>query len=194
MSASFPAGVYSPRTKANKTGVVYSASKATLIYAEDIQALDAEIVAVETELGANPKGASASVSARFTTDESNISEKFPTAGGTFTGKIVEAVSALSDGATPALDASLGNIFTLSAGGDRTIAVPSNASAGQKIIIRHYASGGARTLALNTGANGFRFGSDITALTQTASGKTDYIGCIWNAADSKWDVVAYIKGF
>lgn len=194
MLASFPAGVYSPRTKANKSGVVYSASKSTLIYAEDIQSLDAEIVAVETELGANPKGASASVSARFTTDESNISGKFPTAGGTFTGKIAEAVSVLSDGATPALDASLGNIFTLSAGGDRTIAVPSNASAGQKIIIRHYASGGARTLALNTGANGFRFGSDITALTQTASGKTDYIGCIWNVADSKWDVVAYIKGF
>lgn len=101
---------------------------------------------------------------------------------------------LSDGATPALDASLGDVFTLSAGGNRTIAVPSNPVAGQKIIIRHYASGGARTLALNTGTNGFRFGSDITALTETASGKTDYIGCVWNSVDSKWDVVAYVKGF
>lgn len=102
--------------------------------------------------------------------------------------------ALTDGATPALDASLGNVFTLSAAGNRTIAVPSNPTAGQKIIIRHEASGGARTLALNTGANGFRFGTDITALTETGSGLVDWIGCIWNDLDSKWDVVAYAKGY
>lgn len=108
--------------------------------------------------------------------------------------VLGSVAVLTDGATPALDASLGTIFTLSAAGDRTIAVPSNATSGQKIVIRHLASGGARTLALNTGAGGFRFGSDITALSQTASGKTDYIGCIYNAADSFWDVVAFTKGF
>lgn len=104
------------------------------------------------------------------------------------------VSVLTDGATPALDASLGRVFTLSAAGDRTIAVPTNATSGQKIIIAHTASGGARTLALNTGAGGFRFGSDITALTQTASGKTDYIGCIYNNGSSTWDVIGYVKGF
>ena len=64
--------------------------------------------------------------------------------------------ALTDGATPALDASLGDVFTLSAEGNRTIAVPTNAVSGQKIIIRHYANGAARTLALNTGAGGFSF--------------------------------------
>jgi hypothetical protein len=104
------------------------------------------------------------------------------------------VSVLTDGATPALDASLGNVFTLSAAGDRTIAVPSNATSGQKIVIRHLASGADRTLALNSGAGGFRFGADITALTATTSAKTDYIGCIYNATDSKWDVVAYVKGY
>jgi hypothetical protein len=102
--------------------------------------------------------------------------------------------ALVDGATPALDASLGNVFTLAAGGDRTIAVPSNPTNGQKIIIRHLASGGARTLGLNTGAGGFRFGSDIPSLTQTVSGDTDYIGCVYSSIDSFWDVVAYAKGF
>jgi hypothetical protein len=106
----------------------------------------------------------------------------------------EDVVTLTDGATPALNAALGNIFTLSAAGDRTIAVPSNATAGQKIIIRHLASGAARTLALNTGAGGFRFGSDITALTQTVSGKYDYIGAIYNSTSSTWDVVSYVKGF
>jgi hypothetical protein len=106
----------------------------------------------------------------------------------------DVVVALADGATPALDAALGSVFRLAAGGDRTIAIPSNPRAGQKIIIQHYASGGARTLALNTGAGGFRFGTDITALTQTASGKTDYIGAIYNGTDSRWDVVAVTKGF
>jgi len=104
------------------------------------------------------------------------------------------VSALADGATPALNAALGNLFTLAAAGDRTIAVPSNPTNGQKIIIRHLASGGARTLALNSGAGGFRFGTDIPALSQTASGKTDYIGCVYSSIDSFWDVVAVVKGF
>lgn len=105
-----------------------------------------------------------------------------------------AVVALTDGATPALDASLGFMFTLAAAGNRTIAVPTNATNGQKIVIRHLASGAARTLALNSGAGGFRFGTDITALSQTASGKTDYIGCIYSSIDSFWDVVGYVKGF
>jgi len=104
------------------------------------------------------------------------------------------VVTLSDGATPALNAALGNTFVLTAAGDRTIAVPSNPVAGQKITIIHIASGGARTLALNTGAGGFRYGADITALTQTTSGKTDYIGCICNSAATYFDVVSYTKGF
>lgn len=105
-----------------------------------------------------------------------------------------AVATLTDGATPALDASLGNTFLLTAAGNRTIAVPSNATSGQRIVIVHLASGADRTLALNTGAGGFRFGTDIPSLTATTSAKTDYIGCIYNAADSKWDVVSVIKGF
>ncbi len=106
----------------------------------------------------------------------------------------ENVVTLVDGATPALNAGLGSIFYLSAGGNRTIAVPTNPSPGKKIIIRHYASGGARTLSLNTGAGGFRFGNDIVSLTATTSGRTDYIGCIWNEIDSFWDVVAVSKGY
>ena len=106
---------------------------------------------------------------------------------------------LTDGATPALNAGLvpwwvTGVYRLSAGGNRTIAVPTNATASQKIVIQVYASGGARTLALNTGAGGFRYGTDITGLTATSSGKTDYIGCVYNGTDSFWDVVAYSKGY
>jgi hypothetical protein len=111
----------------------------------------------------------------------NISSKLHTDQAANVDKVV----ALSDGATPALDASLGNVFTLTAAGDRTIAVPTNPTSGQKIVIRHLASGGARTLSLNTGTGGFRFGTNVVALTQTVSG---------NAGDNKWDVVAYAKGY
>lgn len=106
----------------------------------------------------------------------------------------EAVVTLTDGATPALDASLGNVFVLVTTTNPTIAVPTNPVSGQRIIIRVTASGGARTLALNTGAGGFAFGTTITALTQTASGLTDYIGAIYNVTAAKWQVVGYVKGF
>lgn len=102
--------------------------------------------------------------------------------------------ALTDGATPALNAALGTHFTLSAAGDRTIAVPTNPTEGQVIIIAHLASGGARTLALNTGTGGFLFGTTITALTQTVSGKTDVIQAMYNTTANKWWVTGYTKGY
>jgi len=63
--ADYPTGVYAPRTKENKAGVVYDADKPTIGFAEDVTKLDAEVVAIETELGASPKGTKASVVARL---------------------------------------------------------------------------------------------------------------------------------
>jgi len=54
--ATYPGGVYSPRTKENKAGVVYDPDKKTIGYVEDVTKLDDEVVAVETELGTEPKG------------------------------------------------------------------------------------------------------------------------------------------
>ena len=48
--ATFPSGVYSPRTKENKPGVEYDESKTRICFVEDITKLDDEIVALETEL------------------------------------------------------------------------------------------------------------------------------------------------
>jgi len=45
--ATFPSGVYDPRTKENKTGVVYDETKRKILFAEDINKLDAEVVAIE---------------------------------------------------------------------------------------------------------------------------------------------------
>lgn len=102
--------------------------------------------------------------------------------------------ALTDGATPALDASLSNHFTLAASGDRTIGIPSNPTEGQVIYIAHTAVTTARTLALNTGTGGFLFGTTITALTQTVSGKTDIIQAMYNTSANKWWVTGYTKGY
>lgn len=103
--------------------------------------------------------------------------------------------ALTDGVTVALDSSLGKVFTLSAAGNRTISIPTNAVDGRAIFILHTASGADRTLSLTTGSAGaFAFGSDITALTATASGKTDVIGCLYSAVLARWLVVAVAKGY
>ena len=48
--ADFPGGVYSPRTKENKAGVVYNVDKKTIGYVEDVTKLDDEVVAIETFL------------------------------------------------------------------------------------------------------------------------------------------------
>jgi hypothetical protein len=110
--------------------------------------------------------------------------------------VLDTVTALADGAGSVIDASLGNIFTMEATGNRTLGTTTNGTDGQKIVIRHTASGGARTLTLPVATDGdFAFGSDVTAITVTASGKVDYIGCIYEGGSVKrWHVVAYSKGY
>jgi len=63
--AEYPSGVYDPRTKENKDGVVYNPANTTVGYAEDTTKLDDEVVAIETELGTDPKGAKTDVKTRL---------------------------------------------------------------------------------------------------------------------------------
>lgn len=113
---------------------------------------------------------------------------------TYTEKVVT----LTDVSPVSVDASLGNVFDLTATADRTISAPTNAPAtgkSQKILLRLKASGADRTFTLTTGSSGsFRFGTNITSLTVTTSGKIDLIGVIWNEVAVRWDVVAYAKGY
>ena len=46
----YPNSIYAPRTKANRSGVVYDSTKQTVIFKEDIAKLDDEVVAIETDL------------------------------------------------------------------------------------------------------------------------------------------------
>jgi hypothetical protein len=128
---------------------------------------------------------------------STLAGNLTLSGGLSIGKAIQpsSIVTLTDGATVALDASLGNVFRLAASGNRTISVPTNASPGQKMIIAHAAVGAGRTLTLTTGSSGaFRFGTDVTGLSATTSGKTDYIGSVYNGTDERWDVLAVVKGY
>lgn len=73
--ADYPGAVYSPREKNNKEGVVYDAGEDTTLFAEDVVNDDNEIVAIETELGANPKGAKADVKTRLDDVDTAIGTK-----------------------------------------------------------------------------------------------------------------------
>jgi len=85
------------------------------------------------------------------------------------------VTRLVDTSVVALDAALGPVFRLAANGNRTIAAPANASIDRQIFIQHYAAGGARTLALYTGAGGFRLGSTYSSISATDSARRTTCG-------------------
>lgn len=96
---------------------------------------------------------------------------------------------LTDGASVAVDARMGCVFDVTIVGNRTLGNPSNAVSGQTFLFRVKASGADRTLTLDTK---FRFGTDITTLSATTSGKTDFIGAVYHAGDDKFDVIGYDK--
>lgn len=106
--------------------------------------------------------------------------------------------ALTDGTTVATDASLSTHFRLTMAGNRTLSAPTNPTSGQIVLWEVTASGGARTLALATGSGAFVFGTDVTALSATGSGLTDYIQAIYDeraaSGTGRWRVISYIKGF
>lgn len=124
----------------------------------------------------------------------------PTFSGTVTtdkltvgGALVITADTLTDAATIAVDASLGNEFTVTLGGNRTLGNPTNATNGQKILFRIRQDGtGSRTLTLDTK---YRLGTTITSTTlTTTANKTDYLGVIYHSGDDKFDVIAFVKGF
>lgn len=67
--ASYPNSIASLRDVENKSGVVYDADKVTIVYAEDVNNANAEIEAIETELGTLPKGGHSDVKARIVAGE-----------------------------------------------------------------------------------------------------------------------------
>lgn len=172
MAASYPGAIKSFRTMANKTGISYDADKTKIIFAEDFNYEREEIVAVETELGTNPKGSDADVKTRL----NRLERKLPRIGTT------------ADSATPTPAADDVDMYTVTALAQAaTFGAPTGTPVnGQKLIIRVKDNGTARALSWNAI---YRAGTDVALPTTTVLSKTLYCGFIYNSADSKWDLVA-----
>jgi hypothetical protein len=101
---------------------------------------------------------------------------------------------LTDQATVTTDASLGTHFRLTGStSGRTIAAPTNPTDGQVITYEIKNSSGSITLTHTWNAV-FAYGSDVTALTAIAIGKTDFIQWVYCSSVSKWQLIGYMKGF
>jgi hypothetical protein len=80
---------------------------------------------------------------------------------------------------------LGNALTINA----DAGTPTD---GQKTIFRFKDNGTARALTWTTGSSKSFRAVGITLPTTTVLSKIVYIGCIYNAADSRWDAVATVQ--
>jgi hypothetical protein len=96
-------------------------------------------------------------------------------------------------ATIQYDLSTGDFFETTLTGNLTLGTPLNPVDGQRILIRLRQDGvGSRTLAFG---GVWRFGTDLPSVTLTTTiNKTDYLGAVYHGGDTKWDVIAFIKGF
>jgi hypothetical protein len=116
----------------------------------------------------------------------------PVAGGTMTGWLAPAVSALTDGATIAVNAALGNVFTVTLGGNRTLANPTNPVAGQTIHVHVTQDAtGSRTLAYGTA---YDFGTAGSPTLTTTAAKMDILGFTYDGNLAKWCYLGSGLGF
>ena len=100
---------------------------------------------------------------------------------------------LTDAATIATDASLGNHFRVTLGDNRTLGNPTNSTDGQKVIWEFVQDvTGSRTITLDTR---FGLGTDITAVTlTTTANKRDFMTAIYNMGVGTWYVVGFVKEY
>ena len=114
------------------------------------------------------------------------------AGGTFTGSTAPAVSALTDGATIAVNAALGNVFTVTIAGSRTLSNPTSPVSGQEItVVVTQGAGGSHTLSFDTA---YDFGTAGAPTLSTSAAKVDILRFQYVAALSKWCFLYSALGF
>ena len=112
---------------------------------------------------------------------------------TASGGMAPTVVALTDVATIVVDASLGNDFRVTLGGDRTMGNPANPTDGQQIIFQ--ITQGAAGWYTITWASSYEFSTGLPQpALSTIGGQTDVLGFIYNAAHSSWLLAAFVNGF
>jgi hypothetical protein len=106
------------------------------------------------------------------------------------GAIAPAVVNLTDAATIAVDASLGNDFRVTLAGNRTMGTPASPANGQQVLFQvTQGHGGPFTL---TWASGYEFTASLPRpALSTGAGQTDLLAFVYN---STWLFVGFVGGF
>ncbi len=100
--------------------------------------------------------------------------------------IPPTVVALTDGTTVAVDASLGNYFTLTLTGNHTLGVPTNPTDGQKVTFEVTQDAtGTRTLAFASSAGGFSFGAASAPTVTATAAAVSMVEFSYSARKAKW---------
>lgn len=117
------------------------------------------------------------------------------AGGALSGPLVSASFALTDAATIAVNAALGNIATVTLGGSRTMGAPSGAADKQLLEFEVTQDGaGSRTLSWASGSGGYSFGGSSAPVLSTAAGALDLVAFRYNAGKARWLYLGSQLGF
>ena len=112
---------------------------------------------------------------------------------TESGALAPTVVNLTDAATIAVDASQGNDFRVTLGGNRTMGTPSNPTDGQKITFQVTQGTGA-PYTLSWGS-GYSFSSALAQPTlSSTAGDIDLLCFIYNSSKSAWLLAAFVNGF
>lgn len=173
--------------KGNGTGVSAAAAGTDYLTPSGSGAALTGITAAQ--VGADSSGAAATAQANA--EAASVAK----AGDTMTGHLAPAVVALTDAATIAVDASLGNDMRVTLGGNRTMGAPSNPVNGQVITfgVQQDATG-SRTLTWTSGAGGYSFGTDGAPVLTTTASAVDTIGFRYHSGLGKWICLGWKLGF
>jgi hypothetical protein len=113
----------------------------------------------------------------------------PTSTNTFTNKrITPRVVTTASDTTAVIDVDITDQYQLTAmAGDTTFSTTGTPTAGQKLTIRFKDDSTVRAITWDAV---FR-AVGVTLPTTTTDDKTTYVGCVYNATDSKWDALAVV---
>lgn len=111
-------------------------------------------------------------------------------------KRAQRVTSEASNATPTPNADTTDVHIITAqAAAATFGAPTGTpTQGQMLIVRIKDNGTARALSWNSGAGGYRASSDLALPTTTTVSKTLYCGFMYNATDSKWDLLAKLDNF
>jgi hypothetical protein len=108
----------------------------------------------------------------------------------YTAAQVVAIVSLTDAATIATDASQGNVFTVTLGGNRTLGAPTNlGSGGTYLWIVTQDGTGSRTLAYNSA---FKFPGGTAPVLSTTANAVDVLSCVYNGTALLCNLIKDLK--